>query len=115
MTAATTRAALGDVDFGSRKTGSRLKKACFFPKHLRVRTLREGGPEAIALAWAHLPAVEVKNPQPEREVGLHGWVLRATGDEADGAHRWPALSRAAQSLERELGATPALPGQQAVR
>lgn len=42
-------------------------------------------------------------------------MLRATGGKADGAHRWPALSRAAQSLERELGATPALPGQQAVR
>lgn len=30
-------------------------------------------------AWAHLPAVEVENPQPEREVGLHGWgALGAT-------------------------------------
>lgn len=59
--------------------------------------------------------LRLKTLSRREKLGFMAGVLRATGGEADGVHRWPALSRAAQSLERELGATPALPGQQAVR
>lgn len=40
---------------------------------------QEGGPEAAARAWEHLPAVEIENPQPQRKVELHGWSAWAQG------------------------------------
>lgn len=73
------------------------------------------GPRPQPLLRRTYQQLRLKTLSRREKLSFMAGVLRATGGEADGAYRWPALSGAAQSLERELGATPALPGQQAVR